>query len=363
MECVFGTADDGLVFHGVSFRPSDRTIRTFSAETMAGELDDPEVFCWIDMQAADIGTLNLVLHYLDIDLVLVNHFDVPEVLPRIVEREDCLAFYLYEIEDPELHLDTSHGLSQIRFHRMILVLGEDFVITYHKHQLDAVDHVKDTCAASFRLAGRTPGFIAFLFLQRCLYDYAHLNLANDNYLDLLDAESRANDTRQLAEEINISGRNILILKKLSASLHIVLMLLATKRSPFVSPEAQSSFQEMMQNAHAIREAVDSSRDLLNGILASIQAAAANRTSEVARILTIVSGVMLPLSLVAGIYGMNFVDIPGLATTYGFYVTLGAMGAITTVLMLLFYRLGWIGTRRDAKSSLRNRSDSADTDGH
>ena len=71
---------------------------------------------------------------------------------------------------------------------MILVLGADYVITYHRRQLAAVDQIKDTCVDSFQLAGKTPGFIAFLFLQRCLYDYAHLNLANDNYLDLLEAD-------------------------------------------------------------------------------------------------------------------------------------------------------------------------------
>jgi hypothetical protein len=58
---------------------------------------------------------------------------------------------------------------------MILILGADYVITYHRKRLHAVDQIKGTCVDSFQLAGRTPGFIAFLFLQGCLYDYAHLN--------------------------------------------------------------------------------------------------------------------------------------------------------------------------------------------
>ncbi len=95
------------------------------------------------------------------------------------------------------------------------------------------------------------------------------------------------------------------------------MLLGTKRSRFVSDEGRNAFLEMLRNALAIREAVDSSRDLLDGILGGIQAAAANRTSEIARVLTVVSSIMLPLTLIAGIYGMNFEHMPELKWEMGY----------------------------------------------
>jgi magnesium transporter len=228
---------------------------------------------------------------------------------------------------------------------MILVLGHHYIITFHRKPLDAVEDVKSTCAASFRLAGKTPGFIAFLFLQRCLYDYAHLNLANDNYLDRLEADVISGDQKQLAEDISVAGINILTLKKLTASLHIVLMLLATKRNPFVSDDARRSFSEMLENCIAIKAAINSSRDMLDGILASVQAGAASRTSEIARVLTVVSSIILPLSLIAGIYGMNFQKMPELEWELGYFMTLGIMGGLALVLLFIFFRLGWLGPDR------------------
>ncbi len=285
--------------------------------------------------------MNEVLRRMELDLTLVSHFDQPEVLPRIVERPDCLAFYLYPIYEPERHLDTRRGLSDIESARLILVLGVDYIITYHQRPLDAVEEIKATCEESFRLAGKTPGFIAFLFLQRCLYDYAHLNLANDNYLDGVQADLTAGGSESVQSAIGVASRNILTLKKLASSLHIVLMLLGTKRNRFVSEEARGFFQEMLRNALAIREGIDSSRDLLNGILGSIQAAAAKRTSEIARVLTIVSSIMLPLTLIAGVYGMNFENMPELKWPFGYYGVLGLMAATGTGLVLLFRHLGWI----------------------
>lgn len=340
------------ILHGVSFNPATRMSRTFSWDSVDQELKDPDVFCWIDIEGPDIRALNDVLRLLDIDLVLVSHFDEPEVLPRIVERNDCLAFYLYEVDNPERHLDTSHGLSEIEFSRMILVLGKDFVVTYHRHPLDAVEYVKQTCPESFRFAGKTPGFLAFLFLQRCLYDYAHLNLANDNYLDNLETGVLAGDHKTL-DKISVAGQNILTLKKLAASLHIVLMQLVSKRSPFVSDEARASFGEMVQNAIAIRAAIDSSRDLLDGIVGTIQAGAASKTSEIARVLTVVSAIILPLTLIAGIYGMNFENMPELKSQLGYFVVLMIMAVVAILLLVVFWRLGWIGT---GKSIFPKRKD-------
>ncbi len=329
-------------FHGVSFNPASHGVRTFVADELPRELADPEVFSWIDLQGNDIGALNEVLRSMGIDLVLVSHFDAPEVLPRMVERADCLAFYLYEVEDPDRHLDTSHGLTEFRFHRMILVLGHDFVLTFHRKTLAAVEEVKATCADCFRLAGRTPGFIAFLFLQRCLYDYAHLNLANDNFLDALDDGLRHGHQAEMAEELSVAGQNILTLKKLVASLHIVLMRLATQRSRFISLEAVASFKEMLQSAQSVRAAVDSSRDLLGGALEAIPPHAAHRTREVARGLTVLSGVLLPLTLIAGIYGMNFEHMPETKWHLGYFGVLGLMALVVLALLYAFRRLGWIG---------------------
>ena len=334
-----------ILFHGVSFDPSTHAVRLFGRDDVDRELKDPDVFSWIDLQAPDIAALNDILRRWDIDLVLTSHFAQPEVLPRIVERPDCLAFYLYEVEDPERHLDTSMGPSEISFARMILVLGSDFVITYHARSLDAVDEIKRTCGDSFRLAGKTPGFIAFLFLQRCLYDYAHLNLANDNALARMQAQVRGGGQEGLREPIALAGVNIIKLKKLAASVHIVLMLLATKASPFISAPARSSFHDMLQSAFAVRAAIDSSRNLLDGIVATMQAAAAARTSEIARVLTVMSGILLPLSLIAGIYGMNFLHMPELRWRWGYYAVLGGMALLGVGLYVVFRRLGWVGSGR------------------
>lgn len=331
-------------FHGTSFRLRDRAVRTFGQDGLEAELADGEVFSWIDLECAAPGPLHALLDRMQVDRRVADRLMSPEILPDIAERPNCVAFRLYEVDHPERYLDSKQGLREMEATRLLVVLGRDFVLTWHPHALDVVGEVRAGCADAFRLAGRTPGFVAFLFLQRCLYDYAELNLANDNFLDDLEPSVAAGSREALADEVAVAGRNILLLKKLATSLHIVCMLFATKRTPFVSDEARASFRDLQENAMSVRAAVDSSRDLLNGVVAGMQAQAAARTSDVAAVLTVVSVLMLPLGLVAGIWGMNFENLPLVKSENGFWVLLAGMGGVAGLHYFVFRRLGWIGRR-------------------
>jgi hypothetical protein len=113
---------------------------------------------------------------------------------------------------------------------MILILGADYVITYHRKRLHAVDQIKGTCVDSFQLAGRTPGFIAFpvpagLPLRLRAPQSRQRQLSRSP-----GGELAAGSAGGVPESVAVAARNILTLKKLAASLHIVLMLLGTKRS-------------------------------------------------------------------------------------------------------------------------------------
>lgn len=355
------TVSSGTVTYAVSFNLHDRSARTIDLKDIERELSDPDVLSWIDIQSPDIDLLNEVLSRLGIDLVLLSHFDEPEILPHIIEHPDTLSFYLYEIANPRQHLDTTQGLSAMHIHRLLLIIGNTFVLTCHRSELEGINYVKDTCADSFRLWGRSQGFIMFLLLQRCLYDYANLNLASDNYLDLLEKQSITGTAEKLAQDISVAAGNILTLKKMTANLHIILMMLGIKRSVFVSEEARHFYQEMNQNVASVRAAINASHDLLDGILSMMQAEGTQRTGDIARTLTIVSTIILPLSLIAGIYGMNFHHMPELSDPRGYFFVLSGMAILALVLVGTFWRLGWFsGKSYFSKIKERRRDGSEKT---
>ncbi len=330
----------GTLITALGFDTRTKVVEPFQPELLPELARETEAFYWIDLQGKQIEPLKELLRSLGIDLELEHDVEAPEVLPRIHEHAECLAFQLYEIPDPGRYLDTSRGIESLDYDRLLMVLGRNWVLTFHHDPMAVVDHVREQSRESFAHWGKTQSFLVFLFLQRCLYDYGLLNLANDNYLDGLE-EAMMRGEKDAVADTAVAGHNILVLKKLTSCLYLVLMLLATKRSRFVSEESRLFYNEMMHNAVSLRAAVDSSRDLLDGVLASLQADSVRRTNDIASFLTTMATIIMPLTLITGIYGMNFHYMPELEIPWAYYAVLGFMAALALALGSLFWRLGWL----------------------
>ena len=125
----------------------------------------------------------------------------------------------------------------------------------------------------------------------------------------------------------------------------------TPAEPAAEPAGEGTAASPYNVAKALDIKIDSirrKRDLLDGILQSVQTAAASRTSEIARVLTVLSGILLPMTVLTGIYGMNFEHMPELKWTHGYHGVLGLMAVMGVGLFLTFRRLGWVDTGRSRK---------------
>lgn len=341
---------------------NELTLVYFNTDTKETELidgarfkvlwDQPLGFFWIDINNPDINVLSEFLSSMDINCNWTDHFQSPEILPHLHDTTTAVSFYLYDIEHVETMGDTSHEIEELCQIPLLTIIGKRFVITYHQKEMDLIDYLKRDHAANFKLAGKTPAFIIFLLFQHTLYHYARLNLVNDNFLDVLEFGILSGNITENMPKIATAGYNILMLKKLNANLHIIILMLVSKQSYTISEDARASFNHILTDTISIREAIDSSRYLLDSVIAGIQADSAHKTGEIIQILTIISAIFMPLTLITGIYGMNFRVIPGLNWDYGFFTTLAGMGCIVLIFLGVIKYFGWIG--RSTKKPRRKR---------
>ena len=91
----------------------------------------------------------------------------------------------------------------------------------------------------------------------------------------------------------------------------------------------------------LADAVDQQRDQLGNVKDTYLSVVSQRTNDIMKVLTLFSAVMLPLTFIAGVYGMNFEHMPELATRYGYFVVLGVMAAVGTGMVLWFRRRRWL----------------------
>jgi magnesium transporter len=121
----------------------------------------------------------------------------------------------------------------------------------------------------------------------------------------------------------------------------VLYRLAHGEFPQIPPEILPFYRDVHDHLQRVSDLSEGYRDLINSLFDIHFSVIATWTNDVMKTLAVVSAIILPLSLIAGIYGMNFENMPELHSPHGYYLTITAMAIITLALVLYFWRKGWI----------------------
>ncbi len=113
-------------------------------------------------------------------------------------------------------------------------------------------------------------------------------------------------------------------------------------SPFFSDEVRIYLRDTHDHAVQLVDVLDSHRELANGLVNTYLSLVGNRTNEVMKVLTIMASIFIPLTFIAGIYGMNFERMPELHSEWGYPAALTAMLLTAGGLLVYFRRRGWLG---------------------
>ena len=145
----------------------------------------------------------------------------------------------------------------------------------------------------------------------------------------------------ILSEIMDLRRSVARLKRISSRQLEVLYRMSHGEFPQIPEQTLPFFRDVHDHLLRISDLAESYRDLVGGLFEIHLAVVSNKTNDIMKTLAVLSAIILPLSLIAGIYGMNFDNMPELKSEHGYWITLGAMALITIVLLLYFWRRGWI----------------------
>jgi magnesium transporter len=163
-----------------------------------------------------------------------------------------------------------------------------------------------------------------------------INALEDNIF----AFSRANQA--ILEEILGLKRSVLRVKRISSKQLEVLYRMSHGQFPLISGAVLPFYRDIYDHLVRVSDLAESYRDLISGSLEAYLSVVSNRLNEIMKVLTIFSAVMLPLTFIAGVYGMNFENMPELHWRYGYAFAWGIMIVVAVVMLSLFWWRGWIG---------------------
>jgi magnesium transporter len=262
----------------------------------------------------------------------------PNTLPKY-DRFPDYDFFVFRAVD----LDINRHGSQTN--KLVAFLNNAFLFTVHRDGMSAVDDVAERLPSDRRMLGNGPDFLLYAIVDQMVdAHFPLLDKIEECVDDLQDSIFKNAQPHQLDELLHLK-RDINVLRRHSTPQRELLNQISRGDAQFIQHQHLIYFRDVYDHMFRISETIDVERDMMAGTMEAYLSVVANRTNEIMKVLTIFSSIMLPIGVIAGIYGMNFVHMPELHWLHGYAFAVGLMAATATVLLLWFYRKGWIWTHK------------------
>ncbi|ADJ25778.1 magnesium and cobalt transport protein CorA [Dehalogenimonas lykanthroporepellens BL-DC-9] len=223
-----------------------------------------------------------------------------------------------------------------------LVLGPNYVISFQEGAGDAFGKVRERLRqAKGQLRRQGADTLAYALIDAIVDNYF---VVLDRFTDIIeDLEENLLESPTTAMLVTIKSlkRDLLYIRRNVAPMRDVAASLRRGDSALVAPETRPYFQDVYDHLVQVTDSVDASRELVSDLLDIYLSSVSNRLNEVMKVLTIFASIFIPLTFIAGIYGMNFENMPELGWPAGYFIVLGFMATVAVALLFFFRRRNWL----------------------
>jgi magnesium transporter len=183
--------------------------------------------------------------------------------------------------------------------------------------------------------------LAHALLDRLVDQYLPAVEELDGTLDALEERALSEPRQDFLPDILLLKRNVQRLRRTTLPQRDVINRIVRGEFPHVvRDESLPYYRDIYDHVVRVEQLVESVRDIADGVLRSYLSAVNNRMNEVMKTFAVITGVFLPLTLIASIYGMNFENMPELEWEYGYFLVLGIMASVGIALAVFFRLRRW-----------------------
>ena len=310
----------------VSVLDSD-AIRQGDASLIEGWQRDGAACIWIDVEDPTEELLEELLE---------KRFGFHELA-----AEDALSRNTLPKYDAFPHYDF-FVFRAVDVNKLSAFLGRNFLVTVHTGAIQAIEQMYERLPEDKRIISNGVDYLLYEIVDLMVDAHFPLLEKIEECVDDLQDEIFKNAQPMHLDQLLHLKRDVNVMRRQSLPQRELLNLMSRGDAAFIQKQHLIYFRDLYDHMFRISETIDSERDMMAGTMEAYLSVIANRTNEIMRVLTVLSTIMLPLTLIAGIYGMNFEHMPELHWLHGYPFALGLMAATALVMLVFFWKKGWIG---------------------
>ncbi len=255
--------------------------------------------------------------------------------PKIDEYDDYIFLVLKMLYyDADEHIVSE----QVSF-----VLGKSYVLTFQEAEGDVFNTVRDRIKeAKGRVRHMQADYLLYILMDSVIDHYFNvIETLGDKVEDLESEIFLGNTDKAMNRRIQDLKREILRVRRAIFPLREVINRIEKHDSPLLLEKTKTFYSDIYDHQIQVIETIEIYREMISSLMDMYMTTISNKMNEVMKVLTIIATIFIPLTFIAGVYGMNFENIPELHYKYAYFILWGVMIVIFIGLLFYFKRKKWL----------------------
>jgi len=232
--------------------------------------------------------------------------------------------------------------NETKTEQVSLILSSNYVISFQENEGDVFDPIRERIRTDRgRIRKMGVDYLAYSLIDAIVDNYFMVLEKIGEKIEDIEDEMIKNPTPEVLHAIHRLKRELIFLRKSVWPLREVISRLERWESPLIDKSIDIYLRDVYDHTIQVIDALETFRDMLSGMLDIYLSSISNRMNEVMKVLTIIATIFIPLTLIAGIYGMNFRYMPELESPWGYPIVYMIMLAIGAVMLMYFRRKKWL----------------------
>jgi magnesium transporter len=309
------------------------TIKTI-AELLPYKTTDTLTWVIID-GLKDVSVIDDIGQHFDIHALVLEDILNTHQRPKFEEFDD----YLYIVIKA---LSLAADQFNVEYEQVSLLLLNKFVFTFKEKPdalFDPIFNRLNNDKSNLRNLGTD--YLTYVIMDSIVDEYFGLQDNFDELIETLEDELLANPSAQTLDSIQKIKRELIFLRRTISPLRELLAAIQRSESPLLNNKTKRYFGDVYDHAIRVTEAIESYRDLIAGMLDIYLSSVSNKMNETMKVLTIFASIFIPLTFIAGVYGMNFEYMPELKWRWGYPLLWVVFVGVSIFLLRFFKKKNWL----------------------
>jgi magnesium transporter len=331
----------------IGYDPAGAWMKSVETAEEAINNRHPSGITWINMEgfendeaiykmAGDFG-----IHPLTVEDIL----DI-EQRPKVDEFDNYL-FFTFKAINPRADAEKIQTKGGTRFsipvfEQISIVLMENTLITFQEIPGDSFDGIRKRILNNVgRIRKMGTDYLVWAIIDSVVDEYFVTLDTMGGEIEKFEERSTDEKDADFISDLQMLKKNLNRVRRIIWPLRESLNLLMHLETELIKDSLEPFFKDVYDNILQVTETVDGYRELISGMMEVNLAVVSARMNNVMKVLTIISTIFIPLTFIAGVYGMNFSRMPELTSPYGYPVTIAVMIIIAIGMLIFFKRRHWI----------------------